>query len=333
MIKIGVIGCGYWGPNLIRNFSSLKNCTVKWCTDLDKMKLDRLKKIYPNIEISTDYKDILEDGDVDAVAIATPASSHYAIARDTLKAGKHLLIEKPFVLNSAEGEEIINEAKKKKCVLMIGHTFEYNPAVRKVKELVSSGFIGELYYLYSTRVNLGIIRDDINALWNLTPHDISIFIYVTGLKPNKVRAMGSSYLRRDIEDTVFMTLDFPNNVSGHIHGSWLDPGKVRKMTVVGSKKMVIYDDLDKESKVKIYDKGVSVKNDEAFRLAYRYGDINIPLVDSTEPLKMEASHFLECIEKNKTPLSDGESGLRVVKVLEAAQESMKNDGIPVEIKY
>jgi predicted dehydrogenase len=216
---------------------------------------------------------------------------------------------------------------------MVGHTFEYNPAVRKVRELISSGAIGDLHYLYSTRVNLGIVRSDTNALWNLAPHDISIFIYVTGLKPVKVRTTGSSYIRKEIEDTVFMTLDFPNNVSGHIHASWLDPGKIREMTVVGTKKMIVYDDLDNEAKVKIYDKGVFVKEDEAFRLAYRYGDITMPLIDSTEPLKVETSHFLECIEEEKTPLSDGESGLRVVKVLEAAQRSLKNDGIPVEIRY
>ena len=333
MIKIGIIGCGYWGPNLIRNFSILKNCQIKWCADLDQSKLAKIKSVYHGIKATNDYKDILKDKNVDAVVIATPASQHYKMAKDALKANKHVLIEKPFVLDSSNGTELIKLAKTKKRVLMIGHTFEYNGAVRKVKDLIDSGDLGDLYYLYSTRVNLGIVRDDINALWNLTPHDISILIYVTGLKPEKVRAVGSSYLRKGIEDTVFMTLDFPKGISGHVHGSWLDPGKIRKMTVVGSKKMVVYDDLDKESKIKIYDKGVSIKNTEAFRLAYRYGDINMPLVDSIEPLKLETSHFLECIEKNKKPLSDGESGLRVVKVLEAAQKSLKSDGIPIKIKY
>jgi predicted dehydrogenase len=333
MIKIGVAGYGYWGPNLVRNFSSLNNCLVKWCVDLDRARVEKAAKICPGINTSADYKDILRDKDVDAVVIATPAATHYGIAKDALEAGKHIFIEKPFVLKSEEGVELIKLAKAKKRLIMVGHTFEYNPAVRKVRELISSGAIGDLHYLYSTRVNLGIVRSDTNALWNLAPHDISIFIYVTGLKPVKVRTTGSSYIRKEIEDTVFMTLDFPNNVSGHIHASWLDPGKIREMTVVGTKKMIVYDDLDNEAKVKIYDKGVFVKEDEAFRLAYRYGDITMPLIDSTEPLKVETSHFLECIEEEKTPLSDGESGLRVVKVLEAAQRSLKNDGIPVEIRY
>ena len=335
-INIATIGCGYWGPNLVRNLSEIEGANIAAICDIDKNKLNSLKKSYPNIKIATDnYKDILNNKEIDAVVVATPAITHYKIANECLLAGKHVLVEKPLAHNSKDAEELVKTAKEKKKILMVGHTFEYNPVVAKIKEYIKNGDIGKVYYIDCTRVNLGQIRDDVNVVWNLAPHDISVILYWLEPKEAKVSCKGIAHIRQGIEDVAYLTLELQNSIFVNIHVSWLDPVKTRKMTIVGSKKMILYDDLDSEAKIKIYDKGVDFKADPyaygAFQLKLRAGDILIPKIESSEPLRNECEHFIECIKKNKTPRTDGLNGLRVVKVLEAAQESLKNNGASIKV--
>jgi len=341
MVNLSLIGCGYWGPNLLRNFTQTEGCRVKSVAEIDEKRIDYIKKNYPYIATTKDYKDILNDSEIDGVIIALPAFLHYRIAKEVLQSKKHVFVEKPLSLTKEECIDLINEGKKQEKVLMVGHTFEYNPAVRKVKEYIDRGEIGEIYYIYSQRLNLGQVRNDINAMWNLAPHDISIILFWLNQEPIEVQAFGAVYLQTGIEDTVFMNLKFKDGKLVHIHVSWLDPHKIRKMTIVGSKKMVVYDDVSSDSKILIYDKGIDkahIANSMGeyddfgkFQLLQRSGDVLIPKLNFIEPLKIECSHFIECIKENKRPLTDGEDGLRVVKVLEAGEESLKKGGIPVKI--
>ncbi|MEK6715182.1 MAG: Gfo/Idh/MocA family oxidoreductase [Candidatus Omnitrophota bacterium] len=340
MIKVAVIGCGYWGPNLIRNLFEIKEAEVSYCCDLQASQLQSAKDRYPTLKITKDYKDILRDADIDAVVIATPADTHYGIAKEFLLAGKHVMVEKPLTFDLGQAEELVDISKKAGKILMVGHTFEYNPAVIKAREYIEKGELGKVYYLASRRVNLGIVRSDINALWNLAPHDISILIYLIGSMPEVVKAWGSAFIQDDIEDVVFLYLHFPGNITAHVQVSWLDPNKIRETVIVGSKKMIVYDDIDNDGKIKIYDKGVDkieYNNFQSpvyadYQLRLRTGDLLIPKIDSYEPLKKECQHFIDCIRQNKIPLTDGENGLRVVKVLAAAQKSLKNNGTIVHIK-
>ena len=332
--RVALIGYGYWGPNLARNFHSLSNCHLTAVCDQDTTRLSEVERLYPSTRTATDYREILTDLTTNAVAIATPAQTHYVLAKEAFLAGKHVLVEKPLAMSSAQAEELVALATQQGKVLMVGHTFEYNPAVHKIKELIASGQIGDIYYIYSTRVNLGLVQRDLNALWSIAPHDISILIYLLESMPLEVSARGASYLNKNVEDVVFVNLLFPRGVVAQVHGSWLDPSKVRRMTVVGSQKMVIYDDVDDEGKIKVYDKGVYKKGDPIFgEFQYKVhsGDIYIPKIDMTEPLRNECAHFIECIQEGKKPLTDGENGLRVVRVLEAAQKSLENRGTVVEI--
>ncbi len=337
-MNVAVIGAGYWGSNLLRIFSSLPNAHLEAVCDKKRECLDRAKKSYPWVKIFQDYKEVLGDPRIEVVVVATEAQFHYQIARECLSAGKHVLVEKPLALSQEQCKDLIDIAKGKNRVLMVGHTFEYNAAVRKLKEYITASELGKIYYIYSQRLNLGIIRQDINAMWNFAPHDISIILYLLGEEPVSVSAKGLSYIQEGIEDVVFMNLDFPGNVSAHIHISWLDPNKVRKTTVVGSKKMIVYDDLASDAKITVYDKGVEKKSFGEFKtfgdfqLLLRAGDMHIPKIDFIEPLKVECSHFVECIEKGKKPLTDGFDGLRVVRVLEAAQKSLKNNSAPQKPK-
>lgn len=321
-IIVGVIGCGYWGPNLIRNFFQLKGSTVRMVADLDEKRLAKMKEIYPSIETTKDYRQIISNTAIDLVAVATPVRTHYRFASEALNAGKHVFIEKPITATSQEAEALIQLAGVKKLKLMVGHTFLYTAAVRKIKEVIDSGEIGDIYYINTQRLNLGLFQKDINVIWDLAPHDISIILYFLDKEPDEVHFIGASHINPCIEDVAILTMRFPNNVIAFIQSSWLDPDKVRKITIVGSKKMLVYDDVQPTEKIKIYDKRVEkpmhYDTFAEFAYSYKYGDIIIPKLDGTEPIRTELEHLLECINKDKTPLSDGRNGLRVVKVLEKA---------------
>jgi len=337
MITIGIIGCGYWGPNLIRNYYQLPNCNMLICCDLDQKKLDRMKTLYPGILTTTDVRAVVNNREIDAVGIATPVFTHYPLAKEALLNGKHVFVEKPLCHSSDACLELIRLAEEEEKVLMVGHTFEYTAAVNKIKEIVNSGELGEILYISSVRLNLGLFQQDINVIWDLAPHDISIITYILGEHPVSVNGQGKSHYKKDIEDVATITLNFPNGTIAFVHSSWLDPNKVRRTTIVGSKKMLVYNDTEPQEKIKIYDKGVDAPpyydTFGEFPFSYRYGDIHSPRIEDYEPLRKECAHFLECIEKNQTPRSDGYSGLRVVSVLEAASESLKINGKAVSIKY
>jgi predicted dehydrogenase len=330
--RIGLIGYGYWGPNLARNFHSLANVHLVAVADADAARLGEPARLY-NARTCEDYRDLLSDPTLDAVAISTPARTHFEIARDALARGKHVLVEKPLAMTSADARELIALAHKNERVLMSGHTFEYNPVVWKIRELVESGVVGDVYYIYSNRVNLGRVQQDINAVWSFAPHDISILLYVLGTMPLEASARGGKYLNDHVEDVAFITLSFPKKILAHIHVSWLDPAKVRRMTIVGSQKMLVYDDVDAEARLRIYDKGVYRHGTDygEYQLKVHSGDISIPRIEMSEPLHNECAHFIECIRENKTPRTDGESGLRVIRVLEAAQESLAKNGAAVPV--
>lgn len=337
MLKVGVIGCGYWGPNLIRNFINLDEAYVKTCADLLQERLDHMKSLYPTVETTRDYRDIIEDEEIDAVVIATPVSTHYQLATEALEAGKHVFCEKPLASNVEDGIKMVDLAEQKNRVLLVGHTFVYTAAVNKMKELVNSGELGDVYYISTSRLNLGLFQEDINVIWDLAPHDISIMNYVLDSSPVSVASCGYSYIQPGIEDVAFVTLRYPGSVMANIHVSWLNPNKIRKTTVVGSKKMLVYDDVSSLEKIRIYDKGVDVvphyDTFGEFQLSYRYGDIDIPKLEDAEPLKVECKHFIDCIEKGAKPRSSGRDGLEVMLVLDGAGKSIKRKCQEVEIEY
>ncbi len=340
MVNVAIIGCGHWGANLIRNFAKVSEARLHALCDLRVERLEAFRPLYNPLETTEDYHSILEDPAIEAVVIATPASSHYQLAKESLLADKHVFVEKPLALRVSECEDLIATAETQRRVLMVGHVFRYNAAVWKLKEYIQSGELGEIHYIYSNRLNLGRVRNDLNAMWNFAPHDLSILLYLLEKEPGRVSARGFSYLQNAIEDVVFMILDFPGKIGAHVHISWLDPSKVRRMTVVGSRKMAIYDDVSLEAKIRIYDKGIKKVNNHSslalsdyggFQLQVRSGDIYIPKIDFVEPLYTECSHFIECIREGKKPLTDGGEGLIVVRILEAAQLSMEEGGVPVNL--
>lgn len=332
-IRIGLVGYGYWGPNLSRNFHQLPEAWLVACADPDHARREEAARLYPLQQVAADYHELLSNPTLDALVVATPARSHFEIARAALQAGKHVLVEKPLAMTSAEARELIEIARRANRVLMVGHTFEFNPAVIRIKELLNESALGELFYIYSNRVNLGRVQRDINALWSIAPHDVSILLYLLGALPLTVSARGGTYVSTGVEDVVFCLFTFPKNVIVHVHASWLDPSKTRQMTLVGSEKMIVYDDVDPEAKLKIYDKGVYKRGDAfgEFQLRVRSGDLYIPRIDLTEPLRNECAHFIECIREQKIPRTDGENGLRVVRVLEAAQQSLERNGVTVTL--
>ena len=335
MIKIGVIGCGYWGPNLIRNFIHTPGCSMEICCDRDQDRLDRIKNLYPGVNTSTDHTELLES-DLDAVAIATPVWTHYPLAKAFLEAGKHVMVEKPLTNSSVDCYDLIRTAEKNNLQLMVGHTFEYTAAVNKIKEIIDSGEIGDVLYINSSRVNLGLIQKDINVIWDLAPHDISIITYVLGQEPITVNAQARSHFNTGIEEVAMTTLNFANDTMAFIRNSWIDPNKIRSMIFVGTKKMLVYDDISPNEKIKIYDKGVEKPSYYdtfgEFQFSYRYGDIHIPHVKEHEALRKECAHFVESIEEGTTPRSDGISGLRVIRTIEAANESLKNQGRAIPVR-
>ena len=334
-IKVGVVGCGYWGPNLVRNFRSLQDCHLKMMCDTSEQRLMHLKPLYPEVEAATDYNQMLNGAGLDAVVIATAVRSHYPLAKASLLAGKHTFIEKPMASSSHECEELIEIARKKGLVLMIGHTFLYSPAVRKIKEIVDSGDIGEIRYINARRLNLGLFQKDINVTWDLAPHDIAIALHIIGEQPVTVNCQGSAHITPGIEDRTTMCLSFQKQRTAIIQSSWLDPRKIREITIVGSKRMIVYDDVAPLEKIRIFDARVErpphYDTFAEFQYAYHYGDIYSPYIKQEEPLKTECQHFLDCIKFGKTPLTDGQQGLELVRILEASSESLKLGGAPVQL--
>jgi len=334
-LKVGVVGCGYWGPNLIRNFRSLPACQLKIMCDLSQKRLVHLKTLYPEVQRAMDYDHMLNGVELDAVVIATAVKSHYPMAKASLLAGKHTFIEKPMASSSEQCEELVEIAQKKGLVLMIGHTFLYSPAVRKIREIVDSGDIGEIRYICAHRLNLGLFQEDINVAWDLAPHDISIILSVIGEQPITVNCRGSAHITQGIEDVTTMCLGFAKQRTAIIHSSWLDPRKVREMTIVGSKRMIVYDDVAPLEKIRIFDARVErpphYDTFGEFQYAYHYGDMYVPYIKQEEPLKTECQHFLDCIKHGTTPLTDGKQGLELVRILEASTRSLEKGGAPVEL--
>jgi predicted dehydrogenase len=334
MVNVAVVGAGNWGKNLVRNFASLPNATLKYVCDLSEKVRAGMAKEYPKATVTGDLNAVLADGQLQAVVIAVDAPLHYELAKKALQAGKHTYVEKPLTLSTAHSTELVELAAAKGVKLMVGHLLEYHPAVEYMKDMIAKGGVGEPLYLYFQRLNLGIVRKTENAWWSLAPHDVSVACFLFGSEPISVSASGHAYLQEGIEDVVFANLKFPDGKMAHIHVSWLDPHKIRKVTLVGSQKMVVFDDMDASEKIRVYDKGASVQRSvESYveAITLRTGDILIPKISAAEPLKAECQHFIDCVEKNRPPRSDGADGLRVVKVLAAAADSLARGGEPVRL--
>jgi predicted dehydrogenase len=333
VLNVAVVGAGYWGKNLVRNFATAQRCVLKYICDLNPEVLAAHKRSFPSVEITPNVAAVLDDPQVQAVVIATPVPAHFEIARNALLAGKHVYVEKPLTLQAAQARQLIESATKTGLKLMVSHLLEYHPAVIYLKEMLDRGQLGEPYYLYTQRVNLGIVRQNENAWWSLAPHDLSVICHLLDSEPVSVAANGQCYLQRDIEDVVFATIKFADGKMAHVHCSWLDPHKIRKVTVVGPQKMVTFDDMEATEKIRIYDKGAAVRHDSttsyADVISLRFGDIVIPKIPGGEPLSLECQHFIDCVLENRPVRSDGTDGLRVVQMLEAGQKSLKNQGIPI----
>jgi predicted dehydrogenase len=332
-VRTALIGYGYWGPNLARNLHYRLGTRWVACADLDPARRAEVARRYPWVRPLADPAEAIGDPEIDALVIATPVRTHANLVEAGLAAGKHVLVEKPLALSTAEAVALAERADRDGLVLEVGHTFEYNPAVTKIRDLLDAGELGDLWYLHSQRVNLGRIQSDVSALWSIGPHDVSIANFLVGAAPRWVSARGARYLHSEVEDVVFATLGYDRGVQAHLHVSWLDPSKVRRTTVVGSRRMVVFDDLDSEAKLRVYDKGADTVEggygEYQFRL--RSGDIHVPRTDLTEPLALELDHFLECCASGARPRTDGWSGVRVVAVLEAAQRSLDKGGQQVEV--
>lgn len=327
MIKIGVIGCGHWGPNYVRDFNKLNNSRVTKCCDIKKQNLNRIKELYKDIATTSNYTDILEDKNIDAVVVATPASTHYEIVKKCLEYGKDVLAEKPLTLVPEESLELLELANKKNKILMVGYTFLFNPGIKKLKEFLQNGELGKIYYLNATRTHLGLVREDVNAIWDLAPHDVSIFNYLTDKTPVSVNAVGACHLKKGREDVAFINLIYPENIIANIHVSWADSNKERTIRVVGSKARVVFDDLNNLEMTKLYKKGIGLAEERIgdfgeFQLHQRDGDIISPKIEMAEPLRLMCEHFVSCVLNRKTPFTDGQKDYAVVKTLRAACESI-----------
>lgn len=331
--SIGILGCGYWGPLLIRNFVNLPNCNVAVVCDANESRLKHLHGLYPSIPCVTDHNKIFTDFDVDAIVIATPVKSHYPLAKASLLAGKHTFIEKPMAASSAECEELIALAEKRRLTLLVDHTFLYSAAVRKIVDIVDAGDIGDIRYINSRRLNLGLFQKDINVTWDLAPHDISIILHILGEFPTSVNCQGNAHVTPNVEDVTNMSLMFRHKRFATIQSSWLEPRKVREMTIVGSRRMIVYDDLQTHEKIKVYDVRVErpphYDTFAEFQYSYHYGDSYIPHLHQEEPLKAVCKHFLECIETGVAPITGGQAGFELVRILEAAAASLKANGAPI----
>src|SRR5437016_4064366 len=326
MLKLGVVGYGYWGPNVVRNFASQPDCRVVTICDTNPKAVAQGWRHHPAVHATSNPDEVMRSSEIDAVAIVTPVSTHYELAKKALENGKHVFVEKPFTATSAQAEELIELADRKNLQIMVDHTFLFNGAVRKIKELVDGGILGPLYYYDSTRVNLGLFQHDVNVIWDLAPHDLSIIDYLTGLEPELVVATGGAHLN-GLADMAYITLYFPKNIIAHINVNWLSPVKVRTTLVGGQRKMLVWNDLEPAEKIKVYDKGVEAGTRQGvydLLMSYRSGDMWAPRVDQTEALELETRYFLECVASGKTPINDGRAGLRVVRMLEAADLSLKH---------
>jgi predicted dehydrogenase len=334
-INLGVVGLGYWGPNLLRNFRALPDCHLQLMCDLNPQRLKHLKNLYPEVEECTDFDHALNGVNLDAVVIATSVRHHFAMAKASLLAGKHTFIEKPMAASVAECEELVALAEKQGLVLMVGHTFLYSAPVRKIKEIVAKGEIGEIQYISSQRLNLGLFQKDINVTWDLAPHDISVILHILGEGPVSVNCRGNAHITPGIEDVTTMCLTFRRNRFATIQNSWLDPRKVREMTIVGTRRMIVYDDISPLEKIKVYDARVEVPPHydtfAEFHYSYHYGDVYVPYIKQEEPLKVECQHFLDCIRDGKKPLTGGHEGLELVRILEASSASLKLNGAAVNL--
>jgi predicted dehydrogenase len=334
-IAVGVIGCGYWGPLLVRNFKGLPNCHLKALCDVSEDRLRHLRTLYPEVEASTDYDHFLNGLDLDAIVIATPVKHHYPLAKASLLAGKHTFIEKPMASSSAECEELIDIAQRKGLVLMIDHTFLYSAPVQKIVDIIEAGDLGDIRYINSRRLNLGLFQKDINVAWDLAPHDISIILHILGEFPLCINCQGNAHVTPRVEDVTNMSLSFRNKRFATIQSSWLEPRKVREMTIVGTRRMIVYDDLQTHEKIRVYDVRVErpphYDSFAEFHYSYHYGDSYIPHIQQEEPLKVACHHFLDCIAAGREPLTNGQAGLEMVRILEAASESLKQNGAPVNL--
>lgn len=338
MIRVGIIGYGYWGPNLVRNFFEAAEAQVSCVSDLRAERLALVSSRYPTVRTTQNFRELIEDPSIDAVAIATPVSTHYELALRGLQEGKHVLVEKPLASNTDQVQHLMDVAQKQNRVLMVDHTFVYTGAVRKIHELVDSGSLGEIYYYDSARVNLGLFQHDVNVLWDLAVHDLSIMDYVLPFRPCAVSATGLNHVPGGTENIAYLTLFFEGSQIAHIHSNWLAPVKLRRTLIGASRKMIVYDDLEQSEKIKVYDKGITVNNQQnpeklyQMLVGYRTGDMWAPQIDGTEALRREIDHFLDCIQKQEEPVTGGSSGLRVVEILEAASQSMMQRGRPVELR-
>jgi predicted dehydrogenase len=334
-LTVAVVGAGYWGKNLVRNFATAGRCRLKYVCDLDEQVLSRQKKSFPFIETTNNLDEVLADTEVQAVVAAVQAENHFEVAKKALDAGKHVYVEKPLTLVAEEAKNLIELSKDKGLKLMVGHLLVYHPAVTYVKDLMDAGQIGNPYYMYTQRVNLGIVRQNENAWWSLAPHDISVICHLFDAEPVSVAAQGKCFLQDGIEDVVFATIKFADGKAAHVHCSWLDPHKIRKMTVVGSEKMVTFDDMEATEKIRIYDKAAAVNPDAntyADIISLRFGDIVMPRIPTGEPLALECKHFIDSILDDTPILSDGLGGLKVVKILQAGQKSLESSGEPIDPK-
>ena len=333
MVNIGVIGYGYWGPNIVRNFNGAEGAKVVSICDRSQAALNRAGKMYPGVDITSEYLDVLTSKNIDAAAIITPVSTHFALAKTALENGKHIFVEKPFTATAAQADELIDLAEKKGLKIMVDHTFIFTDAVRKIKDITDENKLGALYYYDSTRVNLGLFQNDVNVIWDLAPHDFAIMDYLVKEKPSAVSASGKAHVNGR-EDTAYVTVYFTNNMIAHFNVNWLSPVKLRTVLIGGEKRMLVWNDLEADEKIKIYDKGVEVETKEGIYerlVSYRSGDISVPRINQVEALKVETEYFIECINCDKAPINDGQSGLRVVKLLEACDQSLKNNGAMVNI--
>lgn len=334
MINVAVIGYGYWGPNLIRNFQEIESARVVSCCDMNAERLALVKVKYPTIDVTTEYEDVLKNPSIDAIAISTPVKTHYDFARKAFEHGKHVLVEKPVAASVSEAEKLVELAEKHRLTFMVDHTFIYTGAVRKMKEIIDQGDVGDLYYFDSVRINLGLFQRDVNVLWDLAPHDLAIMEHLVAEQPSSVCATGACHIGNGIENVAYLTVYFDSGLIAHFHNNWLSPVKIRTMLVGGSKKTIHYDDMEVSEKIKVYDRGVDVTTPEGMRegrVSYRLGDMWAPRLDHTEALRIMAAEFADCVQTGRTPLTNGISGLNVVKILEASEMSIKHKGREVKL--